>query len=109
MSGFYYLTGDMPRARGWMLFTITGYACLPFSIVVNLSLPFQYIFDWDQRWLMHYIQMLWANLTVRPFFTPHMTGRENIPKKNEPVVFVSNHQSWLDIYSYLTFPELHLR
>lgn len=109
MAGFYYLTGDMPRARGWMLFTVTGYACLPLSMAINLSLPFEYIFDWDQRWILHYIQMIWANLTVKPFFTPHITGLEHIPQDNEAFVFVSNHQSWLDIYSYLTFNELHLR
>ena len=109
MSGFYYMTGDMPRARGWLLFTITGYLCLPLSVVVNISLPFQYAFDWDQRWLMHYVSVFWANVTVAPFFKPHITGLENIPKDNEAVVFVSNHQSWLDIYSYLTCPDLHLR
>lgn len=110
MSGYYYLTGDMPRARGWMLFTITGYLSLPFSVIVNISLPFQYMFDWDQRWLMHYISVIWANATIAPFVKPHITGLENIPHgDDQAVVFVSNHQSWLDIYSYLTFPELHLR
>ena len=30
---------------------------------------------------------------------PQVRGAENLPKYNQPAVYVANHQSYLDIYS----------
>jgi 1-acyl-sn-glycerol-3-phosphate acyltransferase len=115
--------GDRAKARGWAFYTVTGYICLPLSIVVNFSLPFVYLFDWDRRVLYNYITKLWGKMTTWAFVVPTIRGAENIPGTaaaakaapdgstlasrlgDRPVVFVSNHQSWLDIFCMCWLPD----
>jgi 1-acyl-sn-glycerol-3-phosphate acyltransferase len=34
-----------------------------------------------------------------PFFRPIVVGRENLPPTDKPVIYVANHQSFMDIYT----------
>lgn len=47
------------------------------------------------RWVHRLFRHIKLNLTV--------TGQENLPQNDEPVVFVSNHQSYLDIPIFLSY------
>ncbi|XP_058085807.1 1-acyl-sn-glycerol-3-phosphate acyltransferase BAT2, chloroplastic-like isoform X2 [Magnolia sinica] len=49
----------------------------------------------------HVIAKIWASLTVAPFFKVEFEGLENLPPSDSPAVYVSNHQSFLDIYTVL--------
>jgi len=47
----------------------------------------------------HVVNTLWAKLTTMLYYPVKITGLENLPGPNEPAVFVSNHESFLDIYT----------
>lgn len=64
--------------------------------------PFVLLFDRYQRKAQFFIAKIWALLTVSPFFRIKYEGLENLPPPNAPAVYVSNHQSYLDIYTLLT-------
>ena len=42
---------------------------------------------------------IWAKLTTMMYYPVKISGLENLPPPNQPAVFVSNHQSFLDIYT----------
>lgn len=64
--------------------------------------PFVLLLDPYRRKLHHCIAKMWATLTVTPFFKIKFEGLENLPPPDTPAVYVSNHQSFLDIYTLLT-------
>nr|GMD25707.1 1-acyl-sn-glycerol-3-phosphate acyltransferase 1, chloroplastic [Ipomoea batatas] len=64
--------------------------------------PFVLCFDRYRRKIHHLVAMVWATLTVSPFYKIEVKGLENLPPDDTPAVFVSNHQSFLDIYTLLT-------
>lgn len=45
------------------------------------------------------INTLWAKLTTFMYYPVKIIGLENLPASDEPAVFVSNHESFLDIYT----------
>lgn len=63
--------------------------------------PFVVLFDRYQRKAHHLIAKIWATLTIFPFFKVEFEGLENLPTPETPAVYVSNHQSFLDIYTLL--------
>ncbi|KAL1059659.1 hypothetical protein V6Z11_1Z019400 [Gossypium hirsutum] len=60
------------------------------------------LFDRYRRKAQHFVAKLWAAATVAPFFKIEYEGLENLPSHDAPAVYVSNHQSFLDIYTLLT-------
>jgi 1-acyl-sn-glycerol-3-phosphate acyltransferase len=64
--------------------------------------PFVLLFDQYRRKAHYFIAKTWATLTVTPFFKIKYEGLENLPPPDVPAVYVSNHQSFLDIYTLLT-------
>ena len=60
------------------------------------------LLDRYRRKAHHFVAKLWASWTVRPFFEIKFEGLENLPPAETPAVYVSNHQSFLDIYTLLT-------
>ncbi|KAI7738235.1 hypothetical protein M8C21_009766 [Ambrosia artemisiifolia] len=64
--------------------------------------PFVLLWDRCQRNFHNFIAKTWASMTIAPFFRVKIEGSENLPPKNSPAVYVSNHQSFLDIYTLLT-------
>nr|GMC58388.1 1-acyl-sn-glycerol-3-phosphate acyltransferase 1, chloroplastic [Ipomoea batatas] len=77
---------------------------LPFFLFVLMlaAHPFVLCFDRYRRKIHHLVAMVWATLTVSPFYKIEVKGLENLPPDDTPAVFVSNHQSFLDIYTLLT-------
>ena len=64
--------------------------------------PIVLLTDRYRRRIHYTIAKMWASLTVAPFFRIKYEGLENLPAPNSPAVYVSNHQSFLDIYTLLT-------
>lgn len=64
--------------------------------------PFVLLFDRYRRRFHHFVAKTWATFTVTPFFKIKYEGLENLPPPDIPAVYVSNHQSFLDIYCLLT-------
>lgn len=64
--------------------------------------PFVLLFDRYRRRVQHFIASLWARFTIWPFYKFEIEGLENLPPNTTPSVYVSNHQSFLDIYTLLT-------
>ncbi|KAK8582013.1 hypothetical protein V6N13_145001 [Hibiscus sabdariffa] len=88
----------MPDAS-YSLSAIAAISLIGFMIVAH---PFVLLFDRYRRKAQHFIAKLWASATVAPFFKIEYEGLENLPSHDPPAVYVSNHQSFLDIYTLLT-------
>ena len=67
-----------------------------------LAHPFVLLLDRYKRRAQHLVAKIWATLTVSPFYKIEFEGLENLPGSDTPAVYVSNHQSFLDIYTLLT-------
>lgn len=109
-------------AMGYLFYAVTGYLALPLSAVLLICTPYVYLFDPDERKLLSSIQILWARLTCRPFFSPTVTFDPSLSKQEmkeisqmliegkavasdgtlKGVVYVANHSSWMDIYILLS-------
>ncbi|KAG6673359.1 hypothetical protein I3842_16G108400 [Carya illinoinensis] len=63
--------------------------------------PFVLLFDRYRRRFHHFIAKTWATFTVTPFLKIEYEGLENLPP-DIPAVYISNHQSFLDIYTLFT-------
>jgi 1-acyl-sn-glycerol-3-phosphate acyltransferase len=61
--------------------------------------PFVMVFDKHRRRAEHAINTLWAKLTTLFYYPVDIQGLENLPASSQPAVFVSNHLSFLDIYT----------
>lgn len=64
--------------------------------------PFVLLFDPYRRKFHHFIAKLWASISIYPFYKINIEGLENLPSSDTPAVYVSNHQSFLDIYTLLS-------
>lgn len=85
------------RAIAFFL-TTTAIAVPLFHIMLYMS-PFVLLFDKFRRRAMHVVNDVWANATIMPFYSIEVKGRENLPSPETAVVYVANHQSYLDIFS----------
>jgi 1-acyl-sn-glycerol-3-phosphate acyltransferase len=47
----------------------------------------------------HAVNTVWAKLTTFLYYPVKIVGLENLPPPNQPAVYVSNHLSFLDIYT----------
>ena len=83
-----------------VLFYMTTFAtALPMFVVMLAIYPFVMLFDKYRRGGEHIINTLWSKLTTLLYFPVKIHGLENLPDRSEPVVYVSNHESFLDIYT----------
>lgn len=64
--------------------------------------PFVLLMDQYRRNAQQFIARIWSRLTVAFFYRIEVFGRENLPPPDVPALYVSNHQSFLDIYTLLT-------
>lgn len=87
------------RARAVCFYLITSLVALPLFVIMLLVHPFVLLFDKHKRKMQHTINKIWAALTIYPFYKTEIEGLENLPGPDEPAVYVSNHQSFLDIYT----------
>mmetsp|Transcript_35265 Transcript_35265/g.35924 ORF Transcript_35265/g.35924 Transcript_35265/m.35924 type:complete len:309 (-) Transcript_35265:98-1024(-) len=40
---------------------------------------------------------IWGRMILFPHSAPRITGKNNIPNKNETCIYIANHKSWLDV------------
>lgn len=64
--------------------------------------PFVLLFDRYRRKFHHFIAKIWASISIYPFYKIDIEGWENMPSSDTAAVYVSNHQSFLDIYTLLS-------
>ena len=107
-AAYRYLIGDDEGFRGTAFYALTGWLCLPLSVGVFFGAPFVLLFDPHQRTFMDGIQKCWGRGTTRPFFVTDVEGAEVLDNIG-PAVYVSNHQSWLDIYVLFWIDALQLK
>ncbi|XP_077248319.1 1-acyl-sn-glycerol-3-phosphate acyltransferase BAT2, chloroplastic-like [Tasmannia lanceolata] len=90
------------KLRGICFYAWSAFLAIPLFVVMSMVHPFVLLFDRYRRKVHHLIANIWASLTINPFFRVELEGLENLPPMNMPAVYVSNHQSFLDIYTLLT-------
>nr|XP_010919015.1 1-acyl-sn-glycerol-3-phosphate acyltransferase 1, chloroplastic [Elaeis guineensis] len=90
------------RIRAICFYSVTAAVAIFLFVGMVLVHPFVLLFDRHRRRAHHLIAKLWATLTIAPFYKFEFEGMENLPPQNMPVVYVSNHQSFLDIYTLFT-------
>ncbi|XP_078446941.1 phospholipid/glycerol acyltransferase family protein isoform X2 [Wolffia australiana] len=90
------------RVRAICFYLMTGITAIFLFMAMILAHPFVLLCDRHQRKAHHWIAKTWAWLTILPFYSVEFQGLENLPPDNVAAVYVSNHQSFLDIYTLLT-------
>ncbi|KAM0946845.1 putative 1-acylglycerol-3-phosphate O-acyltransferase [Dioscorea sansibarensis] len=98
LSGFQFGS----RIRGIFFYMVTAVVAIFLFMAMVLAHPFVLLFDRHRRKIHHFIAKLWAALTIAPFYEIEFEGLENLPAGNAPAVYISNHLSFLDIYTLLT-------
>ncbi|KAJ6851406.1 1-acyl-sn-glycerol-3-phosphate acyltransferase 1, chloroplastic [Iris pallida] len=91
-----------PKVRAVCFYSLTAAAAIPLFVVMALAHPLVLLLDRHRRRAHHLIARVWAASTIWPFYRFDFQGIENLPPKDAPAVYVSNHQSFLDIYTLLT-------
>ncbi|WOL06149.1 1-acyl-sn-glycerol-3-phosphate acyltransferase 1, chloroplastic-like [Canna indica] len=90
------------RVRGICFYGVTAIAAIFLFAMMVVVHPSVALFDRYRRRAHHLIAKIWATVTITPFYTFKFEGMENLPHRDAPAVYVSNHQSFLDIYTLLT-------
>ncbi|XP_074281824.1 1-acyl-sn-glycerol-3-phosphate acyltransferase BAT2, chloroplastic-like [Silene latifolia] len=91
-----------PKVRGACFYAVTAAAAILLFGLMVVAHPFVLLFDRYRRRAQHFVARMWATLTITPFLKVEFEGLENLPGPDTPAVYVSNHQSFLDIYALLT-------
>lgn len=82
------------------LFYLTTFAfAVPLFAVMLAVYPFVLSFDRFRRRAEHVVNTVWAKLTTLFYYPVRIIGLENLPPSDQPAVYVSNHLSFLDIYT----------
>ncbi|KAF6151920.1 hypothetical protein GIB67_010494 [Kingdonia uniflora] len=89
------------RVRGICFYTVTSFVAIFLFLLMLAVHPFVILFDRYRRKAHHLIGKIWAKLTVFLFFKVELEGLENLPAPDVPAVYISNHQSFLDIFTLL--------
>lgn len=92
----------LAKVRGVCFYAVTAIAAIILFQLMLVAHPFVFLLDRYQRKAQHFIAKIWSTLTVAPFVRIEVQGLENLPPPDTPAVYVSNHQSFLDIYTLLT-------
>lgn len=90
------------QVRGVLFYSVTAVAAIFLFATMAVVHPLVLLFDRHRRRFHHWIAKIWATLTIIPFYKFEFEGMENLPLQDAPTVYVSNHQSFLDIYTLLT-------
>lgn len=83
-------------------YAVTAVVAIFLIVPMLVVHPFVLLLDQYRRKFHHFNAKLWATLTVSLFLKLEIEGLENLPSSDTPAVYVSNHQSFLDIYTLLT-------
>ncbi|KAK7255855.1 hypothetical protein RIF29_29279 [Crotalaria pallida] len=90
------------KVRGACFYAVTAFNAIFLFVLMLVGHPLVLLFDRHRRKFHHFVAMVWAKLTVALFYKIKFEGLENLPPPDTPAVYVSNHQSFLDIYTLLT-------
>ncbi|KAK9275200.1 hypothetical protein L1049_022461 [Liquidambar formosana] len=89
------------KVKGIFFYTVTAFTAILLFVMMLVAHPFVLLLDRYRRKAHHLVAKIWATLTVTPFVKVEFEGLENLPTPDTPAVYVSNHQSFLDIYTLL--------
>lgn len=89
----------LQKVRATCFYATTFVIAAPLFIVMLILHPFVLLFDKERRKLHHLVNKVWARMTTFLFYHTEIVGWENLPSADEGVVYVANHQSFLDIYT----------
>ncbi|VVB10956.1 unnamed protein product [Arabis nemorensis] len=90
------------RLRGICFCVVAAVSAIFLIVLMFIGHPFVLLFDRYRRKFHHFIAKLWASISIYPFYKIDIEGLENLPSSDTPAVYVSNHQSFLDIYTLLS-------
>ncbi|KAL1817717.1 hypothetical protein ACET3Z_020291 [Daucus carota] len=90
------------KVKGICFYAVTASVAIILFMLMLVAHPFVLLFDRYRRKAHHQIARMWAILAVAPFIKVEVEGLDNLPSSDTPAVYVSNHQSFLDIYTLLT-------
>ncbi|KAK6151572.1 hypothetical protein DH2020_014207 [Rehmannia glutinosa] len=90
------------KVRGICFYAVTAFAAIILFVPMLLEHPFVLMFDRYRRKAHYIVAKAWASVSVVPFIKIEYEGLENLPPVDTPAMYVSNHQSFLDIYTLLT-------
>lgn len=85
--------------RAGFFYTTTFAFAVPLFIVMLILYPMVMLFDRFRRRAEHAVNTLWAKLTTLFYYPVKIRGQENLPSHDQAAVYVSNHLSFLDIYT----------
>ncbi|KXZ44091.1 hypothetical protein GPECTOR_74g705 [Gonium pectorale] len=89
----------LAKIRAILFFAWSFLLSLPLFVTMLVMAPFVTTFDKHRRLAQHFVNNIWACVSTSLFYRVTVEGRENLPPSDKPVVYVANHQSFLDIYS----------
>eukprot|EP00891_Asterochloris_glomerata_P006714 jgi/Astpho2/6714/Aster-06735 len=89
----------LAQLKGLMFYLWTLILAIPLFVTMLIMSPFVLLLDKHRRAAQHFVNNWWAKATTTPFFRIQVEGAENLPADSEAAVYVSNHQSFLDIFS----------
>ncbi|XP_006343651.1 1-acyl-sn-glycerol-3-phosphate acyltransferase 1, chloroplastic [Solanum tuberosum] len=90
------------KVRAICFYSVSAFSAVFLFVIMLVQHPFVLLFDRYHRKAHHLVARTWATLTITPFYRVEFEGLENLPSPDTPAVYVSNHQSFLDIYTLLT-------
>lgn len=92
------------RIRALLFYTITFLSAVPLFATMLLAIVPECVRKPTVRPFMHSVNRFWAALSRSLFFAVRVHEVNNLPPKGDPVVYVANHCSYLDIFSLLALP-----
>jgi len=87
------------RVRAAFFFVWTLLLSIPLFSLMAAIFPAVWVFDRLLRRGEHAMNTVWAFLSGFPFYRVEVVGADLLPAASEPAVYVSNHRSFLDIFS----------
>lgn len=85
--------------RAVLFYVTTLVLAVPLFIFMVLVFPFVYLTDKYRRTLEHKMNNIWAKMSTSLFYRVEIEGKENLPSNDTPAMYVTNHSSYLDIYT----------
>jgi len=87
------------KVRAVLFFAWSFALSIPLFVSMITMAPAVMALDKYKRLAQHWVNNVWAKVSTSLFYPVEITGRENLPPSDRAVVYVANHQSFLDIYS----------
>ncbi|GAX80248.1 hypothetical protein CEUSTIGMA_g7686.t1 [Chlamydomonas eustigma] len=91
--------GFVDTLRALLFFAWSLTLAVPLFVTMALMAPLVLAMDKYKRLAQHFVNNIWAKISSSLFYRVEVEGRQNLPPSDKAVVYVANHQSFLDIYS----------